>query len=375
MPRGQATRTSAMATTSAIAAMTVLLLAAGGSPVQAVPVPGAGDVKTEPMPILMYDTDVGVGYGAKLFLLNHLRRDESLDAIAFNSTKGQRWVRLLFSAPDFERRQGSAYRVSLDLFVDYDARIKASFFGVGPHAKHAERETYGREAVDLRATVARGFSPSVVGEAGVRYRSVRYDDFEDGSRLRVLSPGLDGATASWSSLLVSLRRDTRDSFVNPTRGLVLQGDAELALGLRSDSPYYARYAAWVRAYTRVPHTRVVLGFRLGAESVVGDDLPVQALLALGGAGTVRGLSQDRYLDRARALMNVEARIAIYGRLGAIAALDSGRVWSSVGDASLRGWETTPAVGLRYHLDTYVVRLDVGLGDETTGIYFNFGQVF
>ncbi len=374
MPTLPDPRTGAMPTAAIIASI-ALLLASPAPSVQARPVPQTDDAKTDPLPILMYDTDVGVGYGAKLFLLNHLQRAESIDAIAFNSTKGQRWFRVLFSAPDFERRQRSAYPLSLDLFVDYDARIRASFFGVGRDARNADREKYRREAVDLRATVGRGLSPSLVGEAGVRYRSVRHADFEEGSRLRALPPDLNGATASWSSLMISLRRDTRDSFVNPTRGLVLQGDAELALGLRSSTPRYARYAAWMRAYAPVLRTRAVLALRLGAESVVGDDLPVQALLSLGGAGTVRGLPQDRYLDRARALMNVEARLPIYRRLGAIAALDAGSVWPSLADASLRGWQTSPAVGLRYYLDTFVVRLDVGLGKETTGVYFNFGQVF
>ena len=74
-------------------------------------------------------------------------------------------------------------------------------------------------------------------------------------------------------------------------------------------------------------------------------------------------------------MNVEARFPLYRRLGGIVGVDAGSVWASVEDASLRGWHTSPAVGLRYYLDTFVARLDVGLGRETTGVYFNFGQVF
>jgi hypothetical protein len=32
-------------------------------------------------------------------------------------------------------------------------------------------------------------------------------------------------------------------------------------------------------------------------------------------------------------------------------------------------------GLRFYMNTFVVRCDVGFGKETTGLYFNFGQVF
>ncbi|HAB53357.1 MAG TPA: hypothetical protein DCE80_14495, partial [Ignavibacteriales bacterium] len=40
----------------------------------------------EPLPIISYDTDVGLGYGAKAFFLNHLGLNESFDLVLFNST-------------------------------------------------------------------------------------------------------------------------------------------------------------------------------------------------------------------------------------------------------------------------------------------------
>jgi len=323
----------------------------------------------------MYDTDVGVGYGAKLFLLNHLKRGESLDTVVFNSTKGQRWARVQFSAPDFERRQGEAHPLSLDIYADYDARIRASFFGVGSDAEKVDQETYRREALDLRATIGRGISPPLVGQVGVRYRSVGHSEFEEDGSLRSLPPVLNSGRAAWVSVYAIARHDTRNSFVNPTEGVVLTGEAELAPGALANAPGLMRVAGWSRLYLPVLGGRLTLAGRAGMEGVAGDDLPVQALLPVGGGGTVRGLSQDRYLDRLRALVNVEARFPLYRRLGGIVGVDAGSVWASVEDASLRGWHTSPAVGLRYYLDTFVARLDVGLGRETTGVYFNFGQVF
>jgi hypothetical protein len=37
--------------------------------------------------------------------------------------------------------------------------------------------------------------------------------------------------------------------------------------------------------------------------------------------------------------------------------------------------TNYVCGLRYYMDTFIVRLDVGLSDETTGLYLNFGHIF
>jgi hypothetical protein len=33
------------------------------------------------------------------------------------------------------------------------------------------------------------------------------------------------------------------------------------------------------------------------------------------------------------------------------------------------------VGLRFSMDTFVVRADLGFGKETTGFYLNFGHLF
>ncbi|HEY6950874.1 MAG TPA: endonuclease/exonuclease/phosphatase family protein, partial [Bacteroidota bacterium] len=102
----------------------------------------------EPFPILSYDTDVGFGYGAKLFLLNSFGRNESFDAVLFNSTKGERWYRFVFSLPDFEVRQGKIYPIAVDLAVDYDKYLKNSFFGVGNGSKFEDREYYTREPLE-----------------------------------------------------------------------------------------------------------------------------------------------------------------------------------------------------------------------------------
>lgn len=70
--------------------------------------------KFEFLPLFSYDTDVGLGYGVKGFFLGFLGESESFDVILFNSTKGERWYRLVFSIPDFELRQGKQYPLSLD---------------------------------------------------------------------------------------------------------------------------------------------------------------------------------------------------------------------------------------------------------------------
>jgi len=71
----------------------------------------------ELFPILNYDSDAGFGYGGKGFLYNFLCGKESFDLTLYNSTKGERWYRFIFSFPDIQRRQGTKYPIAFDLTI------------------------------------------------------------------------------------------------------------------------------------------------------------------------------------------------------------------------------------------------------------------
>jgi hypothetical protein len=90
-------------------------------------------------PILMYDSDIGLGYGAKAKFVHYLEKKESFDFIAFNSTKGERWYVFAFSIPDIEIRQGKKYGFSLDIRAEYDKYLENTFFGVGADARKEDR--------------------------------------------------------------------------------------------------------------------------------------------------------------------------------------------------------------------------------------------
>jgi outer membrane protein assembly factor BamA len=329
----------------------------------------------EGLPILMYDTDVGFGFGAKAFFLNCLGRNESFDLTLFQSTKGERWYRFVFSLPDFERRQGTLYPLALDLVVDYDKYIKNNFFGVGNMSSFSDREYYTREPLDISVALSRGFTSSLVGQVGWRYKTVGNFNFSEESRLRSLPPALNASRVSYASVFFSLRYDTRSSYINPSRGSVLQGDAEVVPHSGLENVKFTHLSAWAQHYTELFIPKTVLAVRLGMQALMGSDLPVQVLLPIGGGSTLRGSPQDRYLDKVSAVANAELRFPIFWRFGGVAGFDFGKVWGDLKDFDLHRWAANPVLGLRFYMNTFVVRCDVGFGKETTGLYFNFGQVF
>lgn len=346
-------------------------------------VPGAGaqadssgnSSRTELFPILSYDTDVGFGYGGKMFTFNRLGLRESFDLVLFNSTKGERWYRLVCSLPDFETRQGTVYPVAVDLVIDYDKWIKSSFFGVGEKSRFDGREYYTKEPFEVSLTVGRGFSSELVFQLGGRFRAIRNFNFADSSRLKRLPPDLNASRVSYGSVFAAVRFDTRNSYVNPEQGVVLQGEAEVAPRSSINDVAFSRFAIWAQWYAIINPPKTILAFRTGIQEVSGDDLPVQVLSSVGGSNTLRGSPQDRFLDNVSGIFNAELRYPFFWRFGGVLGLDAGKVWPSLDRIDFTRWTVNPTLGLRFYMDTFVARADVGFGTESTGFYLNFGQLF
>lgn len=311
----------------------------------------------------------------KGFALNLLKMNESFDVLLFNSTKGERWYRFVFSIPDFDLRQFKKYPLSVDIVVDYDKWINSNFFGIGNNTSFNNRQTYTKEPLEVNLTLGHTFSKELVTQAGLKYKSVKNSNFTNENQLLTKYPEIEHKKSTYLSLFFNFRYDTRNSFINPANGSVILFEAELIPKTRYSDVKFQRLSLWLQQYFILGYPKTVLALRYGLQSLIGNDIPIQNLLSLGGNSTLRGSPQDRYLDKVSSLFNAELRFPIYWRFGGTLALDGGKVWSALSKYDLKQWAVNPTLGLRFYMNTFVVRLDVGLGKETTGIYFNFGQLF
>jgi endonuclease/exonuclease/phosphatase family metal-dependent hydrolase len=331
--------------------------------------------KMEFLPIVVYDTDIGFGYGGKAFFLNYLGGVESFDAIAFNSTKGERWYRFAFSVPDREMRQRKIYPFAFDFIADYEIQIRKNFFGIGHASIFEEREYFSQQEIDVRTIFSKGITERIVAQSGVRYGSVNNYNFEEASRLAISSPSLNSGSVRYFSLHAGLRYDSRDSHIHPSRGFVISGDLEYAPDVKFSNVEFLRTSTWLQSYHVLFYPKTVLALRIGQKSVFGNELPMQILSSLGGVNSLRGYPANRFLDRLVLISNCEIRFPLYRRLGGVVGIDAGSVAKNIGEIFAGGIATNQVVGLRYQMDTFVVRVDAGFGKETMGLYFNFGHTF
>ncbi len=336
----------------------------------------AGRGTFEFLPLFSYDTDVGFGYGIKGFFLDFLESSESFDVTIFNSTKGERWYRLVFSLPDFELRQGKPYEASLDVIVDYDKYLNNSFFGVGASSSAADRETYTKEPLEIHVVVGRGFSASLVGQLGVKIKLVRNFNYDQAGNFAGTAPINQGRSRGLT-VTASVRYDSRNSFLHPSEGNVFQLDLEKGwVRLAGDYNLYSCSLSF-QTYHVVFFPKTILAFRVVGQTTGGVDLPLHSYVSLGGTKTLRGYPLDRFLDRAALLANIEIRTLILWRFGGVVFFDAGSLAPQAGRFSLHGgrWKWNSGLGLRLMMETFIVRADLGFSREGTGFSFNFGQLF
>ncbi len=326
----------------------------------------------EVFPIVTYDTDAGFGYGIKGYIRNPLSGNESFDLTLYNSTEGERWYRLQFSYPDYEARQGTDYGYALDLTADYDKWISYYFYGIGGSSSYDNRELYTREPLELNIILNRTLTAEVILQAGIRYKTIKYTDFPDSS----LPPGYSytDKTDRFSFIIQGIF-DTRNSIINPVSGNAITAGFEFSPGYTFANSSFIEARLTFQTYNKIIFPELVFAGRLDIQQLIGDKIPVQFLLPIGGNLTLRGFSQDRFLDKGSALINAELRFPIWWRFGGIAGIDAGRVFPSPAEFSFDRWKISPAAGLRFYMNNFVVRADIGISSETVGFYFNFGHLF
>jgi outer membrane protein assembly factor BamA len=81
------------------------------------------------------------------------------------------------------------------------------------------------------------------------------------------------------------------------------------------------------------------------------------------------------MDKGKFLFNLEYRFPVWKKLGGNLFLDAGNVWPSLAEVDFGQSVFDAGWGLRYYLENFVARFDMGFSREGTGIYFNFGHVF
>jgi hypothetical protein len=325
------------------------------------------------VPVLLYTPETHFGVGGLFIHLFRLKReaDARLSSIAVVGMITTRRQAVLEVHPDI-------YWASDDLHVfgkvEYQ-KYPDSFWGIGNSADDATEERYERTRLRYRPVVQLRIAghayAGLFGDA-MWFRGEYLDP--DGIFANETIPGEDGGITVGLGPTVTF--DSRDNTVATVSGWLVNAtftEFSPTFGSRYSFRKFQLDARW---FTPTAYDQVLAVH--GYSEVQGKDVPYYHLGMLGGDELLRGYYLGRYRDENLVALDLEYRVPVYWRFGAVAFGGAGMVSEQLRDLPAAPVRWAVGTGLRFavnqeeHLN---LRLDFGIGPDTHGLYFTAREAF
>lgn len=261
----------------------------------------------------------------------------------------------------------------------------------------------GVEQKDNQAFINRRYFVSPVLEYRLGGKWISYLGYNSESdrmrelKTKVPNPDQERKAHYISSLPLGLRYDSRDSILDPKRGLYLTLEMETASQALGSDLAFTRPVAEARHVMPLP---LLKDWYLASRAKVGavmnltgiDRTPMVRRFFLGGADSVRGYPYQKLgpLDTAGEPLggegmveaSLETRFPLWGELGGVIFLDMGNVYESL-NSDVGKLRFTSGAGLRYNTPVGPIRLDFGYQLNPPAdadldryeVYLSVGQAF
>lgn len=249
------------------------------------------------------------------------------------------------------------------------------FFGVGNEVPEDFVENYGVTFPRIRYDFLYGINRNFY--TGLRYW---FDDYQltdldaEGLLIQGEIPGSESSVVSGLGWVTNL--DTRDNIFYPSKGIYVETVAffnRKALGSNFDFNRFTFDFTYYHALKtkHILATNFYLGWLNGTA-------PFNEMLLLGGRSRARGYYEGRYRDNRMLLLQSEYRFRFLPRFGITLFGSYGSVTSNWDALTLAHFRYNVGVGIRFQLlkeSLINLRVDYGLGKNTSGLYFTIGEAF
>jgi len=253
------------------------------------------------------------------------------------------------------------------------------FWGIGRDTPDIENEDYDSRAWGLTLNFQ---FPPLLKILPRRKSGIIYDFYQKTITNTKGNPFLEAGDLTGtegglsSGLGLAFVWDTRTHIFYPTAGGFYQLRGIFYRNTFGSDFNFDHYEIDLRKYLSILKDRV-LAFQLFASFQRGNP-PFYELSLLGGSHIMRGYFQGRYRDKNLLAGQVEFRTHLWRRLGAVGFAGMGDVIGKISDFRIRTAKFSAGFGLRFifnRAEHVNLRMDIGFGRDTNGVYFGLEEAF
>ncbi|MBU0474939.1 MAG: outer membrane protein assembly factor [Bacteroidetes bacterium] len=327
-----------------------------------------------PMAFYTPETQFAFGAGGIVFTKFGLEKNISPSKIQISSyytTNSQ----YLFSAMPTLYFSGSAEIISNSKFVY--SRELSKFYGVGNNTGNIKNPDYEIGLFRFYTELSYGTGIIENLHLGLIYEFTSNKILDKQKNYELITNKVIGSNGgNTSGLGIILSVDSRKNIFFPTESIYCKLRM-IFMGRDWGSDFeYNRQVFDFRKYFNLGKENV-LASQVYIESTSGD-VPFFMLPTLGGSEKMRGYFLGRFRDEIYLTWQIEYRKIFWKRFGGVAFLGMGDVASKFNQLDLAQFKYAYGFGLRYVFDEKEklnLRMDLGFGKSTSGIYFALEEAF
>jgi len=330
-------------------------------------------LKIIPLPALFYTPETRLGYGALVSGIFNLgnktstrnSNGEVLAAYTLNKQVILRTRHNIFAADEKYVLNGE--------WSYYDFPIL--YYGIGNDTKKEFEENLEYKVLVFRERALKKIKEHWF--AGIQYRYTKvYDLVYNPVYLVADKPLLEDQTGANSGIGISTIYDSRDNVLNASHGLYAEFSTFFHGKYLGSDFNYSRLTFDVRKFWPLNDEDVIAAQYFAQLNT--DGAPFREMAQLGGEMIMRGYYQGRFRDNQQMALQAEYRKQIISWIGLVAFGAVGDVAHEFTTFDLGDFKYTVGGGLRFMVnksDRLNIRIDYGVGHDTSGFYFAFAEAF
>ncbi len=326
-----------------------------------------------PLPIFYYTPETGFAGGAAALYLYRdtvFRENRASDITGDAIYTGKKQVIVEFNG-DFYFGDGK-YRLLADTWYK---KFPNSFYGIGNNVLSSAQESYTSKAFFGRIVLYRKIYSRFNLAPLIQFESASIIETKPGGLLESGTiPGSNGGNVAGAGIVANW--DSRDNTFAAYSGSFYQITAAVNdKSLGSDFNYTDIELDTRNFFEMFPSQ--ILAVQAGFQIIDGT-APFQDLARFGGQDYLRGYFDGQYRDKTQVGGQVEYRIPVWWRFGAVAFAGVAQVADKMSQWSINEFKFAAGAGIRFLLnrqERIAVRLDMGFGTNSSGVYFTVTEAF